>query len=899
MVRETIAESSSGAAFFRGDLHIHSYGGSYDVSDAGATPEAIIGVAQAERLSLIAIADHNEIANVRLAVAAGKACGAMVVPAVELSTPEGHLLCYVATPDALERFFNRLQIADRGTPNCRCQTGALQCLELIAVEGGFGIMAHVDLGGAFESNMPRLTPAKLDILCHRALLGIEVTRADCPITYTAEDSDADRRHAVADRISRLRLGSRQFLARILNSDAHSLSAIGRNASQNRRITRYKMESPSFEGLKLALQSADTRIRIEDEVPMRVPMVRGVHFQGGFLDGEAINFSPNLTCIIGGRGSGKSTAFESICLLGGCPTDEVSVIDSDVWPDLLSLVYIDQAGQEHSLARSRQSNLENLDNVFSGPCIFPMENYRQGATNEISRKVQSDPLALLTFLDTLVQLEESVQEEDAIREKLIEIQPAIAKALTNVARIPNAEKDLKLKSGQLEKLRTDKGEEVIALQQQLESERRTRGTLEQSIGSLESAVSCEALIEITEGIKLLVSPSGIKLAADEATAILNGTHAFEVEVRASNQTLSKAAERYVATVQSQIDSWKKKEETSIGQIEQKKAELLKHGIRLDMPFIQKLVSDEARAKQTLANLKTWIAERDRRRGEYNDLLQRRWAARAEVSKKRTAFAAKANAALRGTLSDLFVSLKFDANGLAPEAERIVIDAMGWRTLQQLKAGALIRGLTMPRLLECIRAKDIDRIVELKNEDDAPIFGKSEAEQLLERLSEAETLFNLETVAVHDRPRLNVTKRFDAADGRPKFVPRDFKRLSLGQQQSVLLALMLTSESNAPLVVDQPEDNLDSEFIYKTLVPVIRAAKERRQVIVVTHNANIAVLGDAELIVALKATNDRAKVVTRGSIDHPQTCEAACSILEGSREAFDRRAAIYGDGARVRV
>jgi len=105
-------------------------------------------------------------------------------------------------------------------------------------------------------------------------------------------------------------------------------------------------------------------------------------------------------------------------------------------------------------------------------------------------------------------------------------------------------------------------------------------------------------------------------------------------------------------------------------------------------------------------------------------------------------------------------------------------------------------------------------------------------------------------------------------------------------------MLTSESRAPLVIDQPEDNLDSEFIYKTLVPVIRSAKERRQVIVVTHNANIAVLGDAELIVALKATSDKGRVVARGSIDDPETCKTACIILEGSREAFERRAAVYG-------
>jgi predicted ATPase len=105
-------------------------------------------------------------------------------------------------------------------------------------------------------------------------------------------------------------------------------------------------------------------------------------------------------------------------------------------------------------------------------------------------------------------------------------------------------------------------------------------------------------------------------------------------------------------------------------------------------------------------------------------------------------------------------------------------------------------------------------------------------------------------------------------------------------------MLLSDSPYPLIIDQPEDNLDSEFIYHSLVPVLRRAKERRQVIIVTHNANIAVLGDAEQIVALKSTSDKSSIVARGSIDSPTTKQVACQILEGSEEAFRRRAKIYG-------
>ncbi|MBK6478315.1 MAG: hypothetical protein IPF93_08495 [Saprospiraceae bacterium] len=85
----------------------------------------------------------------------------------------------------------------------------------------------------------------------------------------------------------------------------------------------------------------------------------------------------------------------------------------------------------------------------------------------------------------------------------------------------------------------------------------------------------------------------------------------------------------------------------------------------------------------------------------------------------------------------------------------------------------------------------------------------------------------------------------------------------------MSILLFSNRNCPLLIDQPEDNLDSEFIYKTLVKNLRRIKEHRQVIIVTHNANIAVLGDAELIVPLKSTSDKTHVIDRGSIDNSAT------------------------------
>jgi len=163
-------------------------------------------------------------------------------------------------------------------------------------------------------------------------------------------------------------------------------------------------------------------------------------------------------------------------------------DSDVWPEIVTLQYRDETGQTHNLARSKWSAMENLDDPVSGSSTFPVESYRQGATNEISKRVQDDPLALLTFLDRLVHVEPAIAAEDELREQLIELAPKVTKAAANVAKIPEFEKELKLKSAQVQRLRDDKGEEIIKLQQQLEGEKRARAAIEQALNQLTGAVA---------------------------------------------------------------------------------------------------------------------------------------------------------------------------------------------------------------------------------------------------------------------------------------------------------------------------------------------------------------------------------------------------------------------------
>lgn len=120
------------------------------------------------------------------------------------------------------------------------------------------------------------------------------------------------------------------------------------------------------------------------------------------------------------------------------------------------------------------------------------------------------------------------------------------------------------------------------------------------------------------------------------------------------------------------------------------------------------------------------------------------------------------------------------------------------------------------------------------------------------------------------------------------------LSTGQKATAVLLLLLL-ESDAPLVVDQPEDDLDNRFITESIVPKMREQKRRRQFVFATHNANIPVLGDAELSIGLAARNDRNQALSAehmGALDSQKVRELVEEVLEGGRRAFELRRQKYG-------
>jgi hypothetical protein len=156
----------------------------------------------------------------------------------------------------------------------------------------------------------------------------------------------------------------------------------------------------------------------------------------------------------------------------------------------------------------------------------------------------------------------------------------------------------------------------------------------------------------------------------------------------------------------------------------------------------------------------------------------------------------------------------------------------------------------------------------------------ATRLIIQLKDKPELFAIETVELHDRPILELRDGEDY---------KDSSALSTGQKCTTILPILLV-ESERPLLIDQPEDNLDNAFIFETIVQSLSGIRGRRQLIFVTHNPNIPVLGDAERVFALRSSGRTASVANVGSVD--DVAPDIITILEGGRAAFEARRKRYG-------
>ncbi len=190
-----------------------------------------------------------------------------------------------------------------------------------------------------------------------------------------------------------------------------------------------------------------------------------------------------------------------------------------------------------------------------------------------------------------------------------------------------------------------------------------------------------------------------------------------------------------------------------------------------------------------------------------------------------------------------------------------------------AEKLSQAFAPAELAKLLRQRDRDRLVEEGG------INAEQAEKTVAKLADCERLFELEAVELVDLPKIELL------DGETY---KNSLSLSSGQKCTAILPILMLDSKN-PLLIDQPEDNLDNSFVYETIVSTIHKMKGRRQMVFVTHNPNIPVLGDAEMLFLMRSNGVHGKIVAHGSLEE---LKAQVMALEGGPAAFEARMARYG-------
>jgi len=285
------------------------------------------------------------------------------------------------------------------------------------------------------------------------------------------------------------------------------------------------------------------------------------------------------------------------------------------------------------------------------------------------------------------------------------------------------------------------------------------------------------------------------------------------------------------------------------------------------LVQNAISELQQREGRLASLQ---AERKEMLSEFESVRRRRF-------EMRRAAASSLNSEIGGS-----VRIVVQESGSLEAYQQQLMDALKGSGLWYARiAKALASRVPPSRLAALLREGDSSALASLAEID------VERVRKLLEHLGESARTYALEILDVED----DVTFELRTSDG--QYVTSD--RLSQGQRCTTVLSILLVDSTN-PLVIDQPEDNLDNSYVVSSVIDVISRQKATRQFVFVTHNPNIPVLAEAELVIAMDAVDGHGVVAISGPWSEPQVADRIMLVMEGGKAAFDRRKAAYSNLAR---
>ena len=618
------------------------------------------------------------------------------------------------------------------------------------------------------------------------------------------------------------------------------------------------------------------------------LVEKIEVSGGFLPGLSVNIPPGLTCIIGARGSGKSTLAEAVrfalCGLSAAPKPCADLIQANLAGGATVTITASADGanryiikrslkQSPVLLTSDGRGINSVD--LDRGTFLPLDAYSsleieaiadevlghkrrnlldelrsdqmrniQSSLGESTRALEANADRIRTTQRTIQDLTEQIEELGDVRARLNAMSPAAGESGADfgrlsrqqqlnqreIAKLDSAERDLKTLAQTLEQLRRE-AQSVFAARL-AEDQSANAGTLRPyddrltaSLGPVEKHISA-----IQTRIR---EAQGSLAEARERIAAIHSAHADEMtELAALNQAASEQA-RTRASLEQQV--------ARLEALEQQRAELHVE-IKALLDRRKGLKTDHVLMRDRISKLRDEVASE----------LQHEAGERVRIRVMR------------------------NADHLAYQ-EMLVDGLKGARVRNQNEIINTLMQLRPEQLAQLIQSNDLESFEELTH------FGSERSRKILDSFREAVDPLLLEVTEIEDRIgiELNVS-----TSGRPHF--KDAADLSRGQKCTALLPILLARRDN-PLIIDQPEDNLDNHFIFETVVNAVQRLKKRRQMIFITHNANIPVLAEAELVLVMNSDGRVGVVEKCGSVDECR--EQIIDLLEGGRQAFELRSKRY--------
>jgi len=873
-----VADSGPGARFIRADLHVHSFP---DDGSAGAPPADYITEAISQDISVLGITDHNSIANARSFIEAASG-QLLVLPGIEVTTHQGHLLALFSPDgiDALQAFATRENLKlvdDRAGKATRSSRSILDLVGEIYNRGGLAIPAHID---ASEGIASKLTETELvELLCHPGLAGLEFAFEGNLGWFTSTDTNSSRQaahlarqgSAIADR----------GLATLMSSDAHAPAQVGRDRA-SRTLTRLRLDELNFTAVRNAiLLNPKARCKPEAVLPPTYPHVRRVEFIGGFLDGVTVNLSPNLNCLIGGRGSGKSTALIALRAALGATVDEDDPDLPERMPEQTIVEFMDELGSVRRVTRLRGS--VPIDQLTSAPTALTIADLGQDESGRLARGYTDSRKLLLQFLDQFCDLRVHEDRESELLDELTDNAREVKESNPDAKHEKALRDELAKLEGSLGAAEKGNIEKLAKLAILLSSHGPMIDSLDELVDRATSrpapvSIDLDALAQRT-GADLKERPATDFVEGDDGLRVRLGSLAANaIEIGKSHVELMKAAAK---PSRERIEEWRRRHTSWEAQLKERRTELEKLGLKIQAGELERLAKRREVVRKELGRI-------DERRKVQQSTLKQRKTLLLSLRAERDARYERRRATLRRIEESANSASRGLQISVVYERAASIEDWAAWLGANFLfrspRVERLAAALSPERLAELIWAQGQPGLVAFEAGGEK-FFDNALLADRWQSIFTWDVIFDLETMLVEDRAKIVVRE-----PGSSNF--KEFDQLSAGQQRSVLLSILLCAERSQPIILDQPEDHLDAEYVASAVVGHLELAKERRQVIIATHSANLTVLGDAELVIPMVSDGKRGSVADAGAVDRDVTRERVCDLLEGGERAFARRGERYG-------